>query len=234
MSLIGDIRRLLGVAPPRRKGHVPSTLAAPPRFDSAAYWDQRYHRGRTSGPGSYGRLAEFKADVVNGLVSGNGIGSIIEFGCGDGNQCRMFQVPVYLGVDVSSAALALARSAVGERDGWHFETVADYVAAPSRADMTLSLDVIYHLVEDEVFEAYMARLVAAADRLVVIYASDHNGPGGSPHVRHRHYSDWIASRAPDLRLVDTIANPFPFDPASDPAQTSFAFFRVFARGGDSA
>ncbi len=37
-------------------------------FDSSAYWEERYIQGRNSGNGSYGRLAEFKAKIINDFV----------------------------------------------------------------------------------------------------------------------------------------------------------------------
>ena len=55
-------------------------------FDSGAYWSARYRRGETSGSGSYGENAKYKADFLNGFVQENGINSVIEFGCGDGAQ----------------------------------------------------------------------------------------------------------------------------------------------------
>lgn len=51
---------------------------------SAAYWEKRYERGGTSGPGSCGRLAQFKAEVVNRFVAEHDVQSVVEFGCGDG------------------------------------------------------------------------------------------------------------------------------------------------------
>ncbi|GAJ08100.1 unnamed protein product, partial [marine sediment metagenome] len=53
---------------------------------SREYWESRYAGGGTSGAGSYGKPAEFKAQVLNSFVKDNGISSVIEFGCGDGNQ----------------------------------------------------------------------------------------------------------------------------------------------------
>ena len=40
---------------------------------SASYWELRYRNGGTSGAGSYGRLAEFKAEVLNEFVRVKGI-----------------------------------------------------------------------------------------------------------------------------------------------------------------
>ncbi|HFK5799472.1 TPA: hypothetical protein ACG0L7_003353 [Enterobacter hormaechei subsp. oharae] len=52
---------------------------------SAQYWDDRYRLAGNSGAGSYGRLADFKANVLNDFVAREKIGSVAEFGCGDGN-----------------------------------------------------------------------------------------------------------------------------------------------------
>jgi hypothetical protein len=69
---------------------MPSTvkrIVAAVRFrDSQSYWEDRYVSGGTSGPGSYDAQAEYKADFLNRFVRENAIGSVIEFGCGDGNQ----------------------------------------------------------------------------------------------------------------------------------------------------
>ncbi|MGD9858413.1 MAG: hypothetical protein AB7U20_26025 [Planctomycetaceae bacterium] len=56
---------------------------------SSDYWVRRYRKGRNSGGGSYGRLAEFKAQVLNDLVREHRIQTVIEFGCGDGNQLAL-------------------------------------------------------------------------------------------------------------------------------------------------
>ena len=54
------------------------------RFDSASYWESRYQQGGTSGSGSYGKLATFKADILNSFVKNHEVKRVIEFGCGDG------------------------------------------------------------------------------------------------------------------------------------------------------
>ena len=37
------------------------------------YWERRYRKSRTSGEGSYGRLAQFKGDVINNLIQSHEI-----------------------------------------------------------------------------------------------------------------------------------------------------------------
>ena len=60
-------------------------------------------------------------------------------------------------------------------------------ADPARflaADLAISLDVVYHLVEQDVFDAYLHSLFTAAERFVIAYSSDHDAPALG-HVRHR-------------------------------------------------
>src|SRR5690348_11631317 len=56
---------------------------------SSIYWEQRYLAGGTSGAGSFGRLAQFKAETINAFASRANIQTVIEFGCGDGRQLRL-------------------------------------------------------------------------------------------------------------------------------------------------
>jgi len=91
-------------------------LVPPERPDFANtgdYWQQRYARGGNSGDGSYGKLADFKAEVLNEAVKELGITSVIEFGCGDGNQLTLANYPAYTGVDTSLETRIGGRSAVG-------------------------------------------------------------------------------------------------------------------------
>jgi len=76
-------------------------------MESMDYWERRYAQGGTSGSGSYARLAEFKAEVLNAFVQERHIQSVIEFGCGDGNQLSLARYPSYVGLDVSKTAIFL-------------------------------------------------------------------------------------------------------------------------------
>jgi len=204
---------------------------------SADYWEGRYRSGGNSGKGSYGRLAVYKAHLINCLVHREKIETVVEFGSGDGHQASLFAIPHYTGVDVSSHAVDRCREAFGKRPGWDFVTAEDFV--PSRQyDLSLSLDVVYHLFEDAVFEQYMHRLFAAATRFVLVYSSDHEDPDRAVHVRHRKYSDWVRDNIPGWRCLRRFEQPYPRIGDEDPAGSSFAFFRLYGRTntevGDSA
>jgi hypothetical protein len=192
---------------------------------SAQYWEDRYRAGGNSGAGSYNRLAQLKADVLNDFVHRNQIISVIEFGCGDGAQLVLADYPCYTGVDISATAVDMCRRLYGNDPAKAFFTT---YALPSdaTAELALSLDVIYHLVEDSVFDTYMYQLFKSANRFVIIYASNKDQEWTSKHVRHRKFTNWVEQNRPDWTLSQTIKNKYPYDP-SDEVNTSFADFYIF-------
>jgi SAM-dependent methyltransferase len=196
--------------------------------DSSSYWEQRYRRGGTAGPGSSGRLAEFKAETMNGFVARMGIQSVIEFGCGDGVQLALAAYPRYVGIDVAKGSISGCRRRFAGDATKGFYLTSQMPADLGRFDLVLSLDVIYHLVEDEVFDAYMRSLFAHAGRFIVIYSSNKAEPSDAPHVRHRMFTHWIEVHEPQWRQTEFLPNNYPRDPAR-PTDTSFADFHFFER-----
>ena len=196
-------------------------------ISSATDWEDRYRQGRTSGSGSRGRLAAFKADFINRFVVGNRVDDMVDMGCGDGVLLSMLQVPSYVGIDVSTTSLAHCRQRFPEHRFVHFD-VMDQVAP---ADLAVSIDVVFHLVEDEAYVRYMQALFDHARRFVVIYSSNVEAGLQAPHIRHRRFSNDVAGTLPAWRLVAHVPNRYPFDPAA-PDETSFADFFVYARTAD--
>jgi SAM-dependent methyltransferase len=195
-------------------------------FGSADYWDARYRAGGNSGAGSYGRLAAYKAAVINGLIKANGVGHVADFGCGDGNLLSLLRLEAYTGLDVSAAALERCARRFPQYGFLPFARATEL----RPAELTLSVDVIYHLVEDAVFADHMSALFAASTRLVLLYASNADLDWPAPHVRHRCFTRHVAARIPGWGLRAHLPNPYPFDPAM-PDQTSFADFFVYAKDG---
>jgi trans-aconitate methyltransferase len=195
--------------------------------NSVDYWDKRYREGGDSGAGSYNRLAQFKARFLNAFVEKNRLSSVIEHGCGDGAQLKLARYPSYTGIDISPKAVEICRSLFTTDPTKRFFQ-ADLLPAGTRADLALSLDVIYHLVEDQVFEAYMEKLFTSASRYIIVYSSNMVKEWHHKHVRHRRFTDWIARHHPEWSLESTIPNEYPYDPARQ-HDTSFADFYVFVK-----
>jgi SAM-dependent methyltransferase len=202
------------------------------RFEhSSQYWEERYRQGGTSGEGSYGPFAEFKAEVLNDFVRENQVRSVVEFGCGDGNQMSLFQFPAYTGVDVSSTVIERLRQRFAGDATRRFFTTAE-VDSIGTHELSMSLDVIYHLVEDPIYDAYMRSLFGAASRFVAIYASNGEpaaGYNGAPHVRHRRFTEWIEQNAPQWKLLRRIPNRYPYQRIGDEEKGSFADFYFFQK-----
>jgi hypothetical protein len=186
---------------------------------SSRYWEWRYRTGGNSGQGSYGAEAEYKSAILNRCFAEHHIQTVIDFGCGDGNQLKTLLMPSYLGYDVSPTAIARCRSMFADDSSKQFRTIDQY--AGETAEAAFSLDVLYHLVEDEVFDAYLARLFGAAERLVIIYAVDAEETRilRGRHVRYRKFTPLIAERFPEFTLIST---------PQMPAYAHASFF-VFAR-----
>ena len=175
---------------------------------SSSYWENRYKSGGNSGDGSYGILAEYKGRFLNSFVVDNNICSVIEFGCGDGNQLKYSAYENYIGVDVSDTAIALCKSIYKSEENMEFIRLDEY--ADEQAELALSLDVIYHLVEDDVFEEYMNALFKSATKFVIIYSSNNEGEDSFlPHVTHRNFGRWIEANIFSWSLLKKISNKYP-------------------------
>jgi len=198
-----------------------------PFLGSEQFWAERYDSGGNSGDGSYGVLAAFKAEILNQFVADQGILSIIEFGCGDGNQLKLSAYPSYRGFDVSPKAVDLCEALFVEDSNKSFSLLDHYEG--EKAELSLSLDVLYHLIEDAVFENYMNRLFDSAQRFVIIYASntDENPSDRPKHVKHRKFSNWVEAEKPIWSLREHIPNAHPFD--GNNKTGSFADFYIYER-----
>ena len=95
------------------------------------------------------------------------------------------------------------------------------------ADLTLSLDVIYHLVEDEVYELYMRSLFKSSTKYVVIYSSNADFVPPAAHVRHRKFSQWIELNQLDFELVEMLENPHKSELLGTDPNKSFADFFIY-------
>lgn len=199
-----------------------------PEFtNSEGYWNDRYNMGLTSGDGSYSKLAEFKADFLNKFVLDNEIVSVIEFGSGDGNQLSLANYPKYLGFDVSNTAIDICRTKFKNDSSKSFNLVNNY--ANEKSDLSISLDVIYHLIEDDVYHLYMKTLFSSSNRYVIIYSSNFfsdESDVSMEHVKHRKFTDWT-DLLQDWELVEKLDNIYPYN--GDSTVSSFADFYVFKR-----
>lgn len=165
------------------------------------YWEDRYAAAGTSGLGSTGTLARFKAKVINDFVQDRGIQTLIEFGCGDGNQLALARYENYLGLDISKSAIRQCIEKFSDDKTKRFflydpESFLDH-EDNFVADASLSLDVIYHLIENDAFKSHMEHLFRSARSYVIIYSSNVDRDVSARHVKHRKFTPYIAGYFPD-------------------------------------
>jgi trans-aconitate methyltransferase len=201
-----------------------------PKFHtSSQYWEDRYKLGGNSGSGSYGRLARFKADFLNSFVTENNISFVVEFGCGDGAQLELANYPRYVGFDVAPMAVQTCREKFSENKNYSFHLVnSEQFNTLEHAELSLSLDVIYHLIEDSVFEQYMRKLFESSDKFVIIYAYNQNKTYESQHEKGREFTSWIAEHEKAWKLIERIPNKYQYDP-KNPNSTSQSDFFVYEK-----
>lgn len=218
---ISKIKKLLKEMPfvkPSRNGFKGSKI----------YWENRYLSNNNSGPGSYGRLADFKAEILNSFVKKNNIQSVIEYGCGDGNQLSLSKYADYTGYDISKKAIAICKKKFSNDLNKQFKLISPTKTIYKKAELTLSLDVLFHLIEDDIFNKYMKRLFDTSTRYVIIYSSNHEELVAS-HVRCREFTKWIDSNISNVwTLYQKIGNRYPIDKA-DPENTSFSDFYIYKK-----
>ncbi|MHA1288567.1 MAG: methyltransferase domain-containing protein [Candidatus Thorarchaeota archaeon] len=182
-------------------------------FNSSEYWEVRYRNKGTSGKGSYGKLAIFKSEVINNFIKKHNIRSVIDFGCGDGNQASFINCENYIGYDVSRTVVERCRERFkGDRS----KTFTDSVEGLEKADLTLSCEVIFHLVEFSKFAEHLQQLFTFSKRYVIIFSSNEYTRIPQPrHVKHREFTSYVSECFPEWKLIRKILNKYPKECFSD-------------------
>lgn len=191
-------------------------------FDSKEYWENRYKSGGNSGAGSRDRLAEFKINTINKFIRDNGINSIIDCGSGDGFIASELIVKTYTGFDVSETAV--------ENCNKMFESDLSKVFTAKwidglKADVSISLDVIFHLIEEDVYKEYIERLFSCAEKFVIIYSSNIEHDGEYIHFMNREFLSNVDNDK--WELSEIIKNKYPL--SDDPENESVSDFYIFRK-----
>lgn len=173
-------------------------------FDVAAYWETRYAEGGDSGPGSQGDAARDKALFVNDFIQAHSVHSVIDWGCGDGQQLERLLVPSnYVGVEVSPTAL---QRCIAREDNRRLSFVLAGPLFPSsvfydRFDLALCLDVLFHLPSDADYLPFLRHVFASSTRLVCAHTTNIEIEPSRAHVRHRRVTDDVRLHFPEWELV---------------------------------
>ena len=150
-------------------------------FNSKKYWEDRYKSGGNSGDGSQGILANYKASIINEFVKNNNIQTVCELGCGN-VQFLLYDVPDFTGYDISEFIIE-----ENKRKYKQFKFTSSRNELSSY-DLLLSLDVILHLMEEDIYQLYMNDLFRLSKKYIIIYSPDRDEIFSAPHNKYRKFS----------------------------------------------
>lgn len=183
------------------------------------YWNSRYREGGTSGYGSYGKLAELKAQIINTFIKENNIHSIIEFGCGDGNQLKYMEYPKYFGMDVSEKSISMCL------DMFHDDSTKSFMVYSPRyfrnnkilsCDLVVCLDVLYHIIDECDFVKTLDDIFSCSTRYIILYSNLHEYEPyrrGS-HIRYRELKPYLEKYS-DFKIKKVTEQPFEGESRAD-------------------
>jgi hypothetical protein len=169
---------------------------------SREYWDRRWRYGPPC-PGSNGAEAVAKAEWVNAVVRDLDVKTMVDGGCGDGSQALMFDVPVYLGVEVAESAYRFAARRLRACPNRAVVLAAPGTQLSVRADLSASLDVVFHLVDEYEYEEWLGNVFGSGRRFVAVHGTNYES---EPEAHMRHHA--IVDDAPrEFRLIEQADDP---------------------------
>ena len=176
-----------------------------PFKSSKDYWEKWYKKNRDLISPEQLNSTEYKTQVVNDWLKHYNIDSVIDLGCGIGNYIDVFNGFNYMGYDVSETAIKICQNKYGNEQSKTFKVIEKIVN--EKSNMTMSIDVIYYLVEDDVFVKYMNNLFNSSQRYVMIYSTNHNHYNDLiPHIKHRQFTDWVKKHKKEFVMINHLKN----------------------------
>jgi len=173
-------------------------------FNSDKYWEDRYKNGGNSGVASYGIYAEFKSDIINNTIKEYNIQNMCELGCGEGEHLNNITID-YTGYDVSKNVIDRNIKKYKGKNNLLFTNDLDSINS-KKFELTLSMDVILHLINDDVYYSYINNLFMLSDKYVIIYENDNDySIGMAKHNKYRKFSNDIPK---NFKLINKINNPY--------------------------
>lgn len=153
------------------------------------YWEQRYSKGDTSGPGSIGRAREWKWSIIDREIPL--IDSVIDLGCGNLAFWEGRRPPKnYVGIDKSPTVIRKNRLRwpqvkfkVGD------VAVRDPDIAEKSYELGLCLDVLFHIMSDEDYLSTLHNLSSYTEKYIVIstWSSNPIKTGGVTDGTYQYY-----------------------------------------------
>ena len=147
----------------------------------------RYIENSNSWKWSYWENAIFKANFINNFIKENNIKTVTEFWCGDWNNLELYKIENYEGLDVSEKAINICKEKFKEDKTKQFSILTDW---EYKAELTLSLDVTYHIFPKIEWKKYINKVINSATKFAIFY----NFPkwtANAPHINDYNFEEYL-------------------------------------------
>lgn len=179
-------------------------------FNSDKFRDDRYIHWGNSWEWSYWLNARYKADFINKFIKEHGIDTAVEIGCWDWANLWMYDVFEYTWYDVSYFIIEKCKD-MYKNDNWKRFFVNDDNTKFQKAELSLCLDVLYHIFPQDRFEKMIDKVIEAWEKYVIIYTK----------IRISPREDWSCINDYDfLWYLDKKWYKYEIEPSSPPASVA--------------
>jgi len=181
-----------------------------PKFNYKDYWDERYKKGQNSGSGSYGSNADFKADIIDQVIKEYEVETLLDFGCGDGNQISLIKSQVdYCGYDVSETTIQNCETKFKGDERKQFHVFDPMIYNPTPAfDMTMCLDCLFHVTIEEEWLKTIDCICKCSEKVVLIVTNTEEIRGEYfPHVNFKRRILPVLDARDDVIIEEVITQP---------------------------
>lgn len=169
-------------------------------------WEDRYVNKGNSGFGSYQKdLYDYKLGFVRDVITQYNIKTVFDYGCGDGHVVSEIiagrDVDSYIGIDLSPYIIEQNRKKYKDKI---YYTLEEYNFDQKETfDLVISLDVIYHIMEEAFYYETLSKLFELSKKYVLIYAVDKDLLY-SGHMHFRRFTNKIPN---NYKLVKSEKTP---------------------------
>ncbi len=198
--------------------------------ESRSYWDRRHAEQsalRAGGNIGLDEASNAMLYAVRGARLVEAMGSttsaalprrVLDAGCGNGHFSRLMASFGHRvdGIDTSPTALGICRSSAGPRESYHHSALSEW-APPYLYDVVVSIDVLYHIMNDEEWEASVRNLAGLIRLGGMIGLVDHDTEKVTVHANYQKTRPASAYRRLleecGLELRKVVPNAFRTDPS---------------------
>jgi hypothetical protein len=156
-------------------------------FDYKAYWNNRYINNWNSWKWSYWENALFKANFINNFIKENNITTVTEFWVWDWNNLELYNIKNYEGLDISEKAIEICKDKFKDDKTKVFSVLNDW---EYQAELTLSLDVTFHIFPKNEWKNYINRVIDSAVRFAIFYSFP-KWTANAPHLNDYNFEEYL-------------------------------------------